>query len=141
MSDFSHLAPELERGLSAMRLDIPARARDDLLAYLALLARWNRSYNLTAVRDPAPTLVRHLFDSLAVLPHLHGDRLADVGAGPGLPGLVLALARPDLTVLSIDSNGKMARFQREAVRVLGLGARCRVEQARVEAVDGGDGFD
>lgn len=141
MSDLSHLAPDLERGLAAMGLELPARARDDLLAYLALLARWNRSYNLTAVREPAQMLVRHLFDSLAVLPHVHGHRLADVGAGPGLPGLVLALARPDLAVLSIDSNGKMARFQREAIRVLGLGERCRVEQARVEAVDSGGGFD
>lgn len=141
MSDFDHLAPDLDRGLAAMDLHLPAPARRDLLAYLALLARWNRSYNLTAVRDPAQMLVRHIFDSLAVLPYLHGERLADVGAGPGLPGIVLALARPDLQLLSIDSNGKMARFQREAIRALDLGARCRVEQARVEAVDAGAGYD
>lgn len=141
MSDFSHLAPDLAHGLNALGLDLPDTARRDLLAYLALLARWNRSYNLTAVREPGQMLVRHLFDSLAVLPHLHGSRLADVGAGPGLPGIPLALARPDLQVLLIDSNGKMARFQREAIRALGLGDRCRVEQARVEAVDPGAGYD
>ncbi len=134
MTDLAHLAPALDRGLVALGLDLPAPARRDLLAYLGLLARWNRSYNLTAVREPAQMLVRHVLDSLAILPHLHARRLADVGAGPGLPGLVLAIARPDLEVLSIDSNGKMARFQREALRQLGLGGRCRVEQARVEEV-------
>lgn len=141
MSDFSHLAPDLARGLKALGLDLPDTVQRDLLAYLALLARWNRSYNLTAVREPGQMLIRHLLDSLAVLPHLHGSRLADVGAGPGLPGIALALARPDLQLLSIDSNGKMARFQREAIRALGLGDRCRVEQARVEAVEPGDGYD
>lgn len=141
MSDFTHLRPDLDRGLHDLALDLPDPVRRDLLAYLALLARWNRSYNLTAVREPGQMLIRHVLDSLAVLPHLHGNRLADVGAGPGLPGIVLALARSDLQLLSIDSNGKMARFQREAIRALGLGDRCRVEQARVEAVDPGEGYD
>lgn len=132
-TSFPDLDGPLEQGLAALGLDLPAAARRQLLDYLALLARWNRSINLTAVRDPREMLVRHLLDSLAVLPHLHGTRIADLGAGPGLPGIPLAIARPDLDVTLVDSNGKMSRFQREAVRQLGLAARCHPVQARVEA--------
>lgn len=124
-----------------MTLDLPGSARGDLLAYLTLLARWNRTYNLSAIRDPAQMLVRHLFDSLAVLPWLHGERLADIGTGPGLPGIPLAIARPELEVLLVDSNGKKARFLREAVRSLGLSGRCQVDQARVETLNPGAGYD
>lgn len=134
-TSFPDLDGPLEQGLAALGLDLPAAARRQLLDYLALLARWNRSINLTAVRDPHEMLVRHLLDSLAVLPLLHGTRIADLGAGPGLPGIPLAIARPDLDVTLVDSNGKMSRFQREAVRQLGLAARCHPVQARVEAYD------
>jgi 16S rRNA (guanine527-N7)-methyltransferase len=140
-TDFRALAPQLEHGLAALGLDLPAPARAALLDYLALLAHWNRAFNLSAVRDPAQMLVRHVLDSLAVLPFVHGGRLADVGSGPGLPGIPLALARPDLGVLLVDSNGKMARFQREALRHLGLDGRCQSLQARVETLRPQPGYD
>lgn len=136
-----NLAAALDHGLSELGLDLPGSVRGDLLAYLALLAQWNRTYNLSAIRDPGQMLVRHLFDSLALLPLLKGERLADIGTGPGLPGIPLALARQDLDVLLVDSNGKKARFLREAVRSLGLGARCVVEQARVETLADAAGYD
>ena len=137
----SHLRPDLDRGLDQLGLALPDPVRIALIDYLALLARWNRTYNLSAVREPAQMLVRHMFDSLAVAPHVHGNRLADIGTGPGLPGIPLALAIPKLQVLLVDSNGKKARFLRQAVRTLGLGDRCQVNQARVEALADDTGFD
>lgn len=134
---FQELPAALDQGLAGLGLDLPGPARRQLLDYLALLAHWNRRINLTAVRLPREMLVRHLLDSLAVLPWLHGTRIVDLGSGPGLPGIPLAVARPDLDVTLVDSNGKMARFQREAVRQLGLGARCHPVQARAEAYDPG----
>ncbi len=139
--DFHALAPVLDQGLADLGLDLPVATRTALLAYLALLARWNQAWNLSAVRDPREMLVRHVLDSLAVLPFLHGDRVADVGSGPGLPGIPLALARPELTVLLVDSNNKMARFQREALRQLGLAPRCQSLQARVEGLRPEPGYD
>lgn len=136
-----HLRPDLDRGLDQLGLALPDPVRIALIDYLALLARWNRTYNLSAVREPAQMLVRHMFDSLAVAPHVHGNRLADIGTGPGLPGIPLALAIPKLQVLLVDSNGKKARFLRQAVRTLGLGDRCQVNQARVEALADDTGFD
>lgn len=130
----SDLPARLDAGLAALSLDLPAPARGQLRALVDLLAHWNRAINLTSVRDPGDMLVRHVFDSLAVLPLMHGRRIADVGSGPGLPGLVLALADPALRLTLIDSNGKMARFQREAVRQLGLADRVTPVQARVEAL-------
>lgn len=135
------LADDLDAGLATLGLALPADARTQLVDYLALLARWNRTYNLSAVREPREMLVRHVFDSLAVLPHVRGPRVADIGSGPGLPGLVLAIADPSLRLLLVDSNGKMARFQREAIRALGLSGRCQVVQARAESLRDEAGFD
>jgi 16S rRNA (guanine527-N7)-methyltransferase len=126
------LAGELADGLRALRL--PEALAPKLLAYLELLARWNQAYNLTSVRDPREMLRRHLLDSLAMQRFVDDGPLADLGAGPGLPGIPLAIADPSLQVTLVDSNGKMSRFQREAVRTLGLG-NVRVLQARAEAVD------
>lgn len=120
----------LDRGLA--QLGLPAGLAAPLLAYLDELVRWNAAYNLTAVRDPQQMVTRHLLDSLAVLPYVRG-RLLDVGAGAGLPGLVLALARPELEARLIDSNGKKARFMRHAVRQLGL-RNVEVLEGRVEAL-------
>ncbi len=106
-----------------------------MLAYLDLLAKWNRAYNLTAVRDPGEMVSRHLLDSLAALPYLHGETLADLGSGAGLPGIPLAIARPDIHVTLIESTGKKARFLHEAVRSLPL-ENVTVEQARVQGVTG-----
>ena len=147
-TDLGFLRADLERGLAALGLDPAApveratpAAGDDgtltaaLLAYLALLVRWNGTYNLTAIRDPAEMLVKHLFDSLAMAPHVRGlATLADLGTGPGLPGIPLALATPGLAVALVESNGKKARFLRECVRQLGLAPRVRVLESRAEAV-------
>lgn len=135
MQASSPLATTLADGLAALRLTLPAGAPARLLAYIDLLARWNRAYNLTAVRDPADMVPRHLLDSLAVAPWLHGATLADLGSGAGLPGIPLAIARPDVAVTLIESNGKKARFLREATRTLAL-TNVGIEQARVQAVAG-----
>ena len=125
------LRTELDAGLRELGLD-PALATP-LLAYLALLARWNQTYNLTAIRDPHQMLAKHLLDSLAMHAYLDGiEHLADLGTGPGLPGIPLAIARPNLQVTLVESNGKKARFLREAVRQLKLG-NANVAETRIEA--------
>jgi 16S rRNA (guanine527-N7)-methyltransferase len=129
------LHERLEHGIAALGLALPAGAVERLLAYQALLQRWNGTYNLTAVRDPAEMVTRHLLDSLAILPHVQGATLADLGTGPGLPGIVLAIAAPGRQILLVDSNGKKVRFLREAIRTLGLDG-VRAVQSRVEEVEG-----
>lgn len=122
----------LAQGLEALELD--AGLGEPLLRYVAELLKWNAAYNLTAVRDPAEMVTRHLLDSLAVLAPVAAlgvTRLIDVGSGAGLPGLVLAVARPDWRVDVLDSNGKKARFLRHAARTLGLG-NVGVIEARAE---------
>lgn len=125
------LPTRLHRGLADLGLALPDDRRHRLLAYVALLARWNAAYNLTAIRDPADMVPRHLLDSLAIRPWVRGPHLLDVGTGPGLPGIPLALADPDLRVTLLDANGKKVRFCRQAVAELGLG-NVAVVQARVE---------
>lgn len=132
MTDLAFLRPELDAGLTALGVAAPELA-ERLLDYLGLLQRWNRTYNLTAIRDPREMLVKHVLDSLAMAPYVTDGRLADLGTGPGLPGIPLALARPGLQVSLVESNGKKARFLREAVRQLGLG-NARVLESRAEAV-------
>ena len=133
------LRPELESGLHDLGLE--TSLADPLLAYLALLARWNQTYNLTAIRDPREMLGKHLLDSLAMHAHLVGiERLADLGTGAGLPGIPLAIARPGLRVTLVESNGKKARFLREAVRQLQLG-NVDVAESRIEAFDAPAAFD
>ncbi len=123
----------LDAGLAALGLD--ATLAGPLRAYLDLLARWNRTYNLTAIRDPAEMVVLHLLDSLSMHAHARDiATLADLGTGAGLPGIPLAIAIPGLQVTLVESNGKKARFLREAVRTLGLG-NARVAESRAEAVD------
>ena len=127
------LRDTLTDGLRTLQLD--AGLADPLLAYLALLARWNRTSNLTAIRDPHDMVVRHLLDSLAMVPFVADlPTLADLGTGPGLPGIPLAIALPSLRVTLVESNGKKARFLREAVRTLKL-PNAEVAEARIEAVD------
>jgi len=116
-----HLLNELNMGISAMKLDLPAGAPEKLIDYLGLLNHWNKTFNLTAIRDPAEMVSKHLLDSLAVLPYLGDARsLIDVGAGAGLPGIPLALGRPDLRVVLNDCVGKKTRFLTQAKLVLGL---------------------
>jgi len=92
-----------------MGLQLPADATAQLASYIALLERWNRVYNLTAVRAPEAMVARHILDSLSILPWLRGPRVLDMGSGAGLPGIPLALARPDLLFTLLDSNGKATR--------------------------------
>ena len=122
----------LAPGLKALGIALPAGAEAALLAYVELLVRWNQAYNLTAVRDPAEMVSRHLLDSLAILPFVSGPDLADVGTGAGLPGIPLAVARPDLKFTLVDSNGKKTRFVTQAMAELKL-ANVTVVQARTEA--------
>ncbi len=132
---------ELASGLAAMAIELPPAAHDTLAAYAALLAKWNKVYNLTAIRDAEQMLTHHLLDSLSVLPHLRSvSRLADVGSGGGLPGIPLAIARPDLAVTSIETVNKKASFQQQAKIELEL-ANFEPVCARVEEVRRDPGFD
>ncbi|MCE8017283.1 16S rRNA (guanine(527)-N(7))-methyltransferase RsmG [Halomonas sp. MCCC 1A17488] len=136
MSDAITLQVEsrLDEGLAALGIGIDGEQRERLLRLVELLHKWNRAYNLTAIRSPEEMVARHLLDSAAVLPFVGEAPLLDVGAGPGLPGLVLAILQPRLAVTLLDSNGKKVRFQRQAVMELGLGNVTPV-QARVEAFE------
>ena len=125
----ARLEPVLQAGLAA--LSLPADLATPLLEYQALLAKWNKAYNLTAVRDPDEMVTRHLLDSLTVSPYLHGDRILDVGTGPGLPGIPLALANPDKKFTLMDSLGKKTRFIQQVINTLEL-ANVTVIQSRVE---------
>ncbi|WP_297528147.1 16S rRNA (guanine(527)-N(7))-methyltransferase RsmG [Thiohalobacter sp.] len=128
----------LDRGLLALEVELPEGAREHLLALVRLLAKWNRVYNLTSVRKPADMVGRHLLDSLSVLPHLRGPRVLDIGTGAGLPGLVLAIARPDWQLVLLDASNKKLRFVRQAVAELTLDnvevVHCRVEDYRPDEV-------
>lgn len=135
MADRDPLRQRLGAGLAALQLELDEGVVERLLDYVDLLARWNATYNLSAVRDPVDMVTRHLLDSLSVLPHVAGASLADLGTGAGLPGIPLAIATPPRAVTLVDSNGKKTRFLRAAVRELGLG-NVRVVEARVEQAEG-----
>ena len=138
----------LSDGLARLALVLDKTQIDQLLAYLALLQKWNRVYNLTAVRDPAEMLTHHLLDSLATIGplrrHTGGQalRLLDVGSGGGLPGVVIALTCPELHVSCVDTVGKKAAFIQQAAATLRL-PNLRGVHARVETLkaSGGGGFD
>ena len=105
----------LRLGLDALGIDLPENGIDKLLIYVALLVKWNSTYNLTAIRDRDEMVTQHLLDSLAILPYLSEVKnLADIGSGAGLPGIPLAIARPDLQVTLIDSVKKKSAFQQQA---------------------------
>lgn len=135
MTERDRLHARLEAGLAGLRLTLPDAAVATLLDYVALLSRWNAAYNLTAVRVPEEMITRHLVDSLAIVPYVTGASLADLGSGAGLPGIVLAIVAPERRVTVVDSNGKKARFLREAARSLKL-ANVTVIEGRVEDVEG-----
>jgi 16S rRNA (guanine527-N7)-methyltransferase len=126
-------APQpLRRGLLALGVGLNDDQVVSLERYLALLEKWNRVYNLTAIREPERMVTHHLLDSLAILPHVHGPSVLDVGSGAGLPGIPLAIAAPGLAVTLLDSNHKKAAFLQQAVAELAL-ANATVVPARVEA--------
>lgn len=125
-------AVQLEQGLAALGLALPAERQQKLLAYLALLQKWNKTYSLTALREPEKAVSHHLLDSLAVRPYVRGASLLDVGSGGGMPGIPLAIVCPELRVTLLDSNSKKTAFLQQAAIELGLpniAVHCgRVEQ-------------
>jgi 16S rRNA (guanine527-N7)-methyltransferase len=131
----------LDRGLLELALVLPSGATEKLIAYLALLAKWNQTYNLTAIRDPLQAVSHHLLDSLAVLRDLPdcAGTLADVGSGGGLPGIPIAIAEPARRVTLNDASEKKGAFLRQAVIELGLG-NAAVHIGRVEDWHPAEGF-
>ena len=124
----------LTLGIAALGLALSRAQRARLEQYLLLLQKWNRVYNLTAIRDRERMVTHHLLDSLAIVPHVRGPWILDVGSGAGLPGIPLALANPALEVALLDANQKKAAFLRQALGELGL-ANAGVFNVRVDAWD------
>ena len=131
----SRLAGYLDR----LALPLTDQQLEQLIDYLALLVKWNKAYNLTAIREPDAMLTHHLVDSLAIVPHIYGDDIIDVGTGPGIPGIILAIVMPSKRFTLLDSNGKKVRFVTQSVHELGLKNVTPV-QARVEAYRPQQGF-
>ena len=121
----------LAQGIASMGLAVSDEAQQKLLAYLTLLQKWNKVYNLTAVRDPLEMVTLHLLDSLSVLPYVNSNNILDVGSGGGLPGIVLAICKPELQVTTIDTVQKKVIFMRQVKGELGLDNLTPVH-ARVE---------
>lgn len=131
---------ELDVGLTALGLAADDDQRGRLLRYLALLEKWNRAFNLSAVREPRRMVSRHLLDSLSVLALLQGPRILDAGTGAGLPGLPLAIVSPALAFTLVDASAKKTRFVRQAVLELGL-ANVEIVHSRLERFRPETGFD
>jgi len=134
------LGIQLQQGCAALRLSLDARQQERLLDYIGLLAKWNKAYNLTAVRDEAQMVTRHLLDSLVIAPFVTGQRCLDVGTGAGLPGIPLAILFPQRDFLLLDSNGKKTRFLFQVKTALGLD-NMTVHQARVESFTAAEPFE
>lgn len=137
MNDNSQLKQQLEQGLEQFSL---SHFTSPLMDYLLLLDKWNAAYNLTAIRDLDSMVSKHLLDSLAILPWLQGSRILDVGTGAGLPGIPLAITRPELNFVLLDSNGKKTRFLNEVKRQLKLN-NLEIVQFRAENYHPAQGFD
>lgn len=135
----SHLR-QLRSGAEQLGIDLSADQADRLIAYLGLLHKWNKAYNLTAVRDPDEMVSRHLLDSLSVLPHAQGARCLDVGSGGGMPGVILAIMNPQNLISVLDSNGKKTRFLTQVRVELGL-ENLTVINSRVEAHQSDQAYD
>ncbi len=133
---FSQPDPQLRQllyqGANALSLLLTDFQADHLTRYVELLAKWNKAYNLTAIRDPKEMVSRHIIDSLSIAPHLSGDNILDVGSGPGLPGIVLAIMFPEKKFTTLDSNGKKTRFMTQSKMELKLD-NLSVANARVES--------
>ena len=132
------LLPQLELLLQQAHISLSDQQKQQLLALVGLLHKWNKAYNLTSVREPEAMLVRHILDSIVVAPYLNGSRFIDVGTGPGLPGLPLAIVQPDKQFVLLDSLGKRIRFIRQVILELGLknvvAVQSRVEEFHDETI-------
>lgn len=134
------LLQQLQEMLDQTDLTVTDFQKEQLIQFVELLNKWNKAYNLTSVRDPKQMLVKHIMDSIVVSPHLQGKRLIDVGTGPGLPGLPLAILNPDKQFVLLDSLGKRLRFIRQALLELGL-KNVTAVQSRVEEYQPDEKFD
>ena len=134
------LLQQLQKMLAQTELKVTDSQQNKLVQLVGLLDKWNKAYNLTSVRDPKQMLIKHIMDSIVVSPHLQGKRLIDVGTGPGLPGLPLAILNPDKHFVLLDSLGKRLRFIRQAVLALGL-KNVEFVQSRVEEYQPEEKFD
>ena len=135
-----NLLQQLQKMLAQTDLEVSDFQQNQLVQLVELLDKWNKAYNLTSVRDPNQMLVKHIMDSIVVSSHLQGQRLIDVGTGPGLPGLPLAILNPDKKFVLLDSLGKRLRFIRQAVLALGL-TNVEFVQSRVEEYQPEEKFD
>ena len=135
-----NLRVNLDALIAQTDLKISDEQASKLIQLVELLVKWNKAYNLTSVRDPAQMLVKHIMDSIVVSPHLEGNSFIDVGTGPGLPGLPLAILNPDRHFVLLDSLGKRLRFIRQAILSLGL-KNVEIVQSRVEEYKPEIGFD
>ncbi len=134
------LRVKLDALICKTSLTVTEQQREQLVGYVQLLDKWNKAYNLTSVRDPMEMLVKHILDSLVVSPHLVGERFIDVGTGPGLPGIPLAIMHPDKEFVLLDSLGKRIRFLKQVIHELKINNVLPV-QSRVEEFDPESGFD
>jgi 16S rRNA (guanine527-N7)-methyltransferase len=134
------LAVQLKTTAAEMSINLPNEQAAQLIDYLTMLLKWNKAYNLTAIRDPDEMLRKHIADSLSVLPWIVGQRFIDVGTGGGLPGIVLAIMLPNCSFTLLDSNGKKTRFLFQVKAELGL-ANVSVVNTRVEQFRPPEGFD
>lgn len=134
------LSAQLNDYLAEVGLTATENQKQQLVDFVGMLNKWNKAFNLTSVRDPEQMLIRHIMDSLVVSPHLQGDRFIDVGTGPGLPGIPLAILNPDKEFVLLDSLGKRIRFQKQVQFELGINNISSVE-SRVEAYQPQELFD
>ncbi|WP_068715814.1 16S rRNA (guanine(527)-N(7))-methyltransferase RsmG [Vibrio tritonius] len=136
----TQLRVKLDSLIAQTSLEVSEQQREQLVGYVELLNKWNKAYNLTSVRDPMDMLVKHILDSIVVSPFLEGNRFIDVGTGPGLPGIPLAIMNPDKEFVLLDSLGKRIRFIKQVIHELKI-ANVTPVQSRVEEYEAGNGFD
>lgn len=130
----------LEDGIARLGLEVSTAQVDALMDYLALLQKWNKAYNLTAIKDPKQMVIYHVLDSLAIAPYITGQTVLDVGTGAGMPGVMLAILYPEKHITLLDSNGKKTRFLQHLKREMGLN-NISIINERVEAVSADSQFD
>ncbi len=135
MSDLkTELTKELSHLVNGLSFDVSAEQIDKLVGYVLLMDKWNKTYNLSSVRDPHEMLIKHILDSIIVTPYLQGSNIADVGTGPGLPGIPLAIMCVNKNFTLIDSLGKRIRFIKQAIHELNISNVVPI-QARVETLE------
>lgn len=136
----TQLRVKLDSLIAQTSLEVSEQQREQLVGYVELLNKWNKAYNLTSVRDPMDMLVKHILDSIVVSPSLEGNRFIDVGTGPGLPGIPLAIMNPEKEFVLLDSLGKRIRFIKQVIHELKI-TNVTPVQSRVEEYEAGNGFD